>query len=517
MRKFSVVIVAASLSVGLTFLLTTPPAFSEHATSSNLFARSSSSFDDGIGSWVSFSSGATLSTVATPVQSGTAALAVTTNGADPLDVWLGSGNGPATWTPAVAGARYTSTAFVRASSQGRTVAPFEVFYDSAGSKLAAVWGQPGADVSSSWTPTNAVVGIAPQGSAYVLFGLVIYKTALNEVHYIDTASITSTTVRPTTIHGPFHTSGNGIYGSDGARVTFRGIHRDGTESASPRFPSDDEIAQARAWGANVIRVPLNEALWMNTCPSQPRNDPSYPGLVDQEVSQITSRGTLAMLDLHFSVSAACTYSGMQTMPDAAYAQTFWSTLAKRYKDNPLVAFDLYNEPHDVSDTVWLNGGTATVGSTTFKAVGMQQLYKAVRAQGASNLVFISGNAWGNIPAATRVSGTNIVNAVHDYTCPQGPPPGCTAIRPYDPTPILNNWTAVGASSPVMVTESGFPNRNDGTFNGNLINAAESRGWGWDIFAWDGSTSGLFGIVAGIGTTYEPSAAGMPVLTGLANN
>jgi len=516
MRKFIVLVVAATMSLSLTSLLRIAPAYSAHTSSSNLLLGDNASFDGGTGDWTSFIADAPLSQVATPVQSGTGALAMTT-GTGPENIWLGSGSGPATWTPAIVGARYTATAFVRASSQSRTVASLEAFYDSTGSPLATVWGQLGSDAPGAWIQTSPVVGIAPVGTSYVTLALVVYATATGEVHYVDDASITSTTVSPDPIHAPLYTLGNGIYGSDGARVVFRGIHRDGTQISTSRFPADDEIGQARSWGANFIRVPLNESLWINTCPQRPTNDPAYPALVDNEVSQITSRGMLALLDLHFSVTGTCSAAGMKKMADAANAPTFWSTLAKRYKTNPLVAFDLYNEPNGISDAVWLKGGTVSDGSTTFKATGMQQLYNAVRGQGASNLVFISGNTWGVWPSTKPVIGTNIVNAVHDYTCAESPPPACTAAHPYDPTPILNNWIKVGTRSPVMVTESGFPDMNNGTFNGNLINAAESKGWGWDVFAWDGTSWGLFGLVATTGSTWEPSPSGMPVLAGFAKN
>src|SRR5205807_9045090 len=110
------------------------------------------------------------------------------------------------------------------------------------------------------------------------------------------------------------------------RAIFRGGQREGTQVLVSRFPSDAEIAQARAWGANVVRVPLNEALWLGTCPSFVTNNASYPGLVDTEVKEITSRGMLAILDLHFNVTGTCSTAGPQAMADAAYAPKFWSVV-----------------------------------------------------------------------------------------------------------------------------------------------------------------------------------------------
>jgi endoglucanase len=514
-RKITFLAIAIT-SVGCTSLFTPSPAYSAHTSSPNLIFGSTSSFDGDTGSWTSNPSAA-VSDVASPVQSGTGALRVEAKGQSPVNVWISSGHDSTTWTAASPGVRYTTGAYVRADSQGRAVAALEVFYDGTGSQLAAVWGSATTDSTSTWTATDPVVGIAPAASAYVTFGLLIHGAATDEIHYVDSASIYATAVNPTPLHSPFHTSGNRIYGSNGAPVVFRGIHRDGSQLAYPLFPSDAEIAQARAWGANFIRVPLSESLWINTCPSKPTNPWWYPGAVDAEVKHITSRGMVALLDLHFSVTGQCTPAAQQAMADASYAKTFWSTLAARYKANPLVAFDLYNEPHNISDAVWLNGGTATYASTTFNAVGMQQLYNAVRAQGATNLVFISGNNWAVQPAVRLVSGTNIVNAAHAYTCGDGPPPGCKTPDYYNPNYILNHWVTLGASQPVMVTEFGWPDKNSDIFNRNVVASAEYRGWGWDAFAWDGSTYGLYGLVASTGATYEPAPAGMPILSGLANN
>jgi hypothetical protein len=56
-----------------------------------------------------------------------------------------------------------------------------------------------------------------------------------------------------------------------------------------------------------------------------------------------------------------------------------------------VAFDLFNEPPDISWSCWLNGCTTPGG---WPAVGMQQLINAVRATGATQPVIAEGLAWG---------------------------------------------------------------------------------------------------------------------------
>jgi aryl-phospho-beta-D-glucosidase BglC (GH1 family) len=247
------------------------------------------------------------------------------------------------------------------------------------------------------------------------------------------------------------------------------------------------------------------------------HEADYVSKVDDIVRWVTTRGMVAMLDLPFNAATRCVKPGLGSMADAAYSVSFWSQVAARYKSNPLVAFDLYNEPHDISATVWRYGGAASDAGVAFKAAGMQQLYDTVRSQGATNLVFVSGTDWANtFPATAPLSGYNIVYAVHVYTCPGTPPPSCRSPAPYDPPGSLGQWVAAGARVPVMITEFGWPDRNDGTYIANMVKFAAAHGWGWTVFAWDGTTSGQFDMLAdvGPGASYEPTPVGMAVIAGL---
>ena len=151
------------------------------------------------------------------------------------------------------------------------------------------------------------------------------------------------------------------------------------------------------------------------------------------MSWITGRGMVALLDLHYNTIVPCGHVGLHEMADAPNSINFWEQVAARYKSNPLVAFDLYNEPNNIPDSVWLNGGQASEGRTVFNAAGMQQMYDAIRGQGANNLVFASANNWDRTFPPELLSGSNIVYPVHAYTCPHAPPPNCESPSdPYEP-------------------------------------------------------------------------------------
>jgi hypothetical protein len=372
-----------------------------------------------------------------------------------------------------------------------------------------------------------VVGIAPPGTAYVELGVYVYGAGQGETHDVDTASLTTHAVVSSAVTGPLHTSGNTIYDATNAPLRLRGATSewlDWNTSISPgSYLDDNSIAHMKQWGINVVRVPLSENYWN---PGDCLFASGYAAAVDQTVQSITSRGMVAMLDLHHSTrqSGTCAPTNQQRMADAPGAINFWSSVAARYRANPLVAFDLYNEPHDIAWSQWLNGGTLTDSDgVTWQAAGIQQLYDTVRHTGAQNLVFVSGNAWASSPppGTSLVAGYNIVYAAHYYTCPgTQPPPTCTTLDPYNPSPPgqrLDAWSPLAASQPMMVTEFGWPDPVSGTYTQNVINWAESKGVGWTPFQWAqgyAGTTGAFGFLLDQ-TFFEPAPSGIPVLAGLA--
>jgi hypothetical protein len=426
----------------------------------------------------------------------------------------------------VAGQVYTGSAWSEAATRGRSVGAILGFISSSGSVTNVVWGQAAPDTTAAWSKTNPVVGVAPPGTAYVELGVLAYGTDQGETHYLDTASITTHASGSTNLIGPLHTTGNKIEDANNQIVTPRGVNSDWLDWNSSIWagtPLDDNsVAHMKQWGANVVRVLLSENFWNS---KDCLYAPGYAAAVDQAVQSITSRGMVAMLDLHNNGRTSCDnhVSNQQRMADSPGSVDFWKSVASRYKNNPLVAFDLYNEPHDITWAVWRNGGQLTDSDgVTWQAAGMQQLYNAVRGRGVHNLIFVSGDNWANTPppATSLLSGSNIVYAAHYYTCPQAPPPSCTTPNPYDPTPVLNQWTTLAGRLPVMLTEFGWPDPASGTYNQNVINWAESKGIGWTPYVWAqggaAGTTSAFGYLADQ-NVFEPAASGMPVLAGLARN
>jgi endoglucanase len=307
---------------------------------------------------------------------------------------------------------------------------------------------------------------------------------------------------------PLHTSGNKILDATGQSVILRGVLLGGLQiSAWSPHVTQEAVKTAKAWGANIVRVPLGEQYWVRgNCDYSPW----YETEVDRVVKWITSRGMVALLDLHYNTVSGCTAGAQHNMADESEAPIFWKQVASRYASNPLVAFELYNEPHNISDQVWLDGGmtTDTATGVTYEAAGMQQLYDTVRSTGAKNLVFVGGTDWARTPPSLLVSGNNIVYAAHAYTCPFDPPPECATPNPYEPPPTLAEWFSFSQNEPVVVDEFGWPSATNGEYNANLIAEVQAHKIGWVAFEFR-----QVKIPNGYDLVYFPKGAPVPTASG----
>jgi hypothetical protein len=215
-----------------------------------------------------------------------------------------------------------------------------------------------------------------------------------------------------------HVSGNKLVDASGRTVTLHGVNRSGGEFACVQGnglwdgPMDQaSVTAIKSWGVTAVRVPLNEACWnAESYVNASFAGATYQQAVQQYVNLLNSNGIVAILDLHWtdglytgnssgcsSAQATC----QKPMPDAAQAIPFWTSVAKTFKGNNAVIFDLFNEPYASratgSDTTgwqcWLSGGTCA--GISYQVAGMQAMVNAVRSAGASNVLMLGGLEYSN--------------------------------------------------------------------------------------------------------------------------
>jgi hypothetical protein len=254
------------------------------------------------------------------------------------------------------------------------------------------------------------------------------------------------------------------------------------------------------WKVNIIRLPLSQDRWFGKAPEQTDEGKAYRALVKDVVDLCSSKGCYIMLDLHWSdVNEWGKNIGQHSMPDRN-SQIFWKDFAPVYANNPAVLFDLYNEPHDVSWDVWLNGGMITdrpngrgMVAKKYEAVGMQELLDTVRSTGAKNVIVAGGLDWAydfnGILAGRQLKdpkGNGVIYANHAYDNKQ------QSVFTW-----IANMEEATARFPVIISEfggAGGPNRRVGWW-GQSPSTAIGDDWllhvlqaiqdhNWAFTAWD---------------------------------
>jgi endoglucanase len=308
---------------------------------------------------------------------------------------------------------------------------------------------------------------------------------------------------PPVAPGGYYTNGGTVCTADGTPHLFHGVDRPSLEwSPVGVLLSTDDFNLMSSWGANVVRIALNQDFWLS---GAALNDPGYPTEVDQAVQWAEEAGLDVILDLHWSdegdLGAKDTngrgrgHSNQQPMADTNSIE-FWSEVAAKYKDDGHVLFELYNEPHDITWDVWLKGGAAG----PFVAAGMQELYDAVRATGANNIVIAGGLSYafdlsGVGASGSYIKGYNVMYATHPYLLS-----GAGNAQ--------SSWEGSFGHlettdfAPVIATEFGDGRNNcTGDWDGQLIAFADAHHMSWTAWAWFGGAS----------TTTDPQGCRFPAL------
>jgi endoglucanase len=267
--------------------------------------------------------------------------------------------------------------------------------------------------------------------------------------------------------------------------------------------ADAATAEAMlAWGINTVRIPLNQDCWLGD-DRQPRNLLAGPRLtpagyrqaVDSFVRALTGAGLAVIVDLHWSGPQGTVSDGLRPMPDNR-SDDFWRSVATRFRDEPAVMFDVFNEPHSRWDPAarkwafeldwdcWANGGCTApdqpdtarrLDGSTYTTIGMRSLVGAVRSTGARQPVILGGLDYANDLSGWRAAAPaddQLVAAFHNYPGKPCATPACWA----------GEITALARHVPVLTTEVGQNDCRAG-FTRRYMNWADRQGIGYLAWAW----------------------------------
>ena len=223
-----------------------------------------------------------------------------------------------------------------------------------------------------------------------------------------------------TISGLLKVQDNHIVDASGQQVVLRGAHVTSAfgyidawkHGADPFGALNPEVYAAMVqWGMNVVRVPISYWVYQLS----PKD---YLKKLDTVIQQANAAKLYVVLNNRDDDQAGSPYGTGASLPKPETI-ALWRIFAKHYASNPMLLFDIYNEPAQTSWAQWLNGGGTMIGSTGKKApvIGMQKVVDAVRSVGAHQIIIAE--------ASTEMTGfdgigndlikdPNIVYSVHEY-------------------------------------------------------------------------------------------------------
>jgi Ca2+-binding RTX toxin-like protein len=155
------------------------------------------------------------------------------------------------------------------------------------------------------------------------------------------------------------------------------------------------------WGFNTIRVPN----YLLGSYNQPHPAANNYGTNHKIVDAYTSQGAVVIFDAHDRIGGYYENNQWEILKD------YWRDMAREFKDNPYVWFNLHNEP-----------GNATPKPEKWVSYH-RELIDIIRSEGANNLIVVDGEAWGqdyhtqtiaNYASEIMADNENIIFSLHVY-------------------------------------------------------------------------------------------------------
>jgi len=278
-------------------------------------------------------------------------------------------------------------------------------------------------------------------------------------------------------------------------VQLRGVNRSGLEYAciqgwgffdSPhpnRIDDPRMITAIKSWDIDVVRVPINEDCWLGINTPAGRGGDPYRKIVQRYVTALHAAHLYVIIDLQLAAPGHLRARHLIRMPDRDHAPAFWRSVARTFKRDHALLFDLYNEPNHVGWGCWLHGCRIPAyddgygPQPSYQAAGMQQLLDAVRGTGATQPLLVAGlsyahNLDGWLAHEPRDPRHQLIASEHNYGVLSPCQQACQAA-------VLATHEYV----PVLFSELGETDCRD-DYVDQMMAFADAHGIGYLGWAWD---------------------------------
>lgn len=280
-----------------------------------------------------------------------------------------------------------------------------------------------------------------------------------------------------------HVLGGQLVDGQDQPIRLLGVNRSGAEYACVdglgvvAGPIDRRaIAAMTSWRIGAVRIPLNEDCWLGINGVPPRySGARYRRALRRYVRRLHRAGLYVILDLHWNAPGRARATGQQPMADLDHAPAFWSSVARAFRADPAVAFELYNEPFGISWRCWRDGCLLPTG---WRAAGMQTLVDAVRSSGANQPIIATGLDWGGdlsswLRFRPRDPANQLIAGLHVYDFRPCVTAGCW----------VHEVAPTARSVPVVATELG-QKACSSPFIDRFMRWADQAGISYLAWAWD---------------------------------
>lgn len=202
-------------------------------------------------------------------------------------------------------------------------------------------------------------------------------------------------------------AGVNLSGAEFGVVSSSGGALPGTYNTQYIYPNSAEVDYYRSRGMNIIRLPFRWERLQRT--NNAVLDATELSRMNTFVSYASAHGMYVILDPHnfqrywpdistfnSMQSGSVGVVGSTSVPDSAFSN-FWFRVASIYGTNDHVIFGLMNEPNAVSETQLVTSENTAIA--------------AIRAAGATNMIFVPGNRWTGAWTWSQSDGDGAANSM----------------------------------------------------------------------------------------------------------
>ncbi|WP_418511199.1 glycoside hydrolase family 5 protein [Corallibacter sp.] len=265
---------------------------------------------------------------------------------------------------------------------------------------------------------------------------------------------------------------------NGETIIFRGLNTsDPDKLENDGLWNKSYFEEIKSWGANLVRFPVHPTAWNK------RGKKAYLELLDKGITWAKELNMYVIIDWH-SIGNLRTEMYQDDMYDTSKKETFnfWRIIAKRYGNNPTVAFyELFNEP------TTYNGELGSITWEYWSDLNIEMI-KIIRANGGEGIPLVAGFNWAYDLTPVKEKPLNIEGIAYvSHPYPQ------KREKPWE-SQWTKDWGFVKKTYPVILTEIGFcgpedpgahsPVISDESYGDAITNYCDENGISYLIWVFD---------------------------------